>query len=488
MDILNKVKELKWKLLVNRKETPLCKSFIDNGYVYFFETGIPSKITACLRLYNGESYFLAKELDAITHYFSEDSIVRVSNFKENMLLYLEDLERISYNIEKTDFTNKSKQELIKIFEDFSHAVHLATNFLVPTVNAGDVLKKKLIDLLPEASEQQKQEWVNTLIYPSEENSYVEEEKSFMNLVEMIKLEDGYHSDNFKSDDFNGLLEEHLRIFAWIGARGWWLKYAWTKEDIIARIKLALESNSSHDVDKILEERKFESEKLARQLNLEGNEILELSKDFAYLRTWRTDIIYGAGYRARNIFYRIAELFGFEKEDIVYLMDEEILEMLNDDKIVSKKEITGRKESFTMLTLENKQEIFSGKEIDQKFASLFFKEVSLNEVKGNSAFPGKVQGKVKLVLTAADLGTVEKGDILVAVMTFPHFIAAMEKAAAFVTDEGGILCHAAIISREMKKPCVIATKEATKVFKDGDLVEVDADKGVVRKIEQVMKND
>ena len=57
--------------------------------------------------------------------------------------------------------------------------------------------------------------------------------------------------------------------------------------------------------------------------------------------------------------------------------------------------------------------------------------------------------------------------------------AMEKAAAFVTDEGGITCHAAIVAREMKKPCIIGTKIATKVLKDGDLVEVDAEKGIVR---------
>ncbi len=68
------------------------------------------------------------------------------------------------------------------------------------------------------------------------------------------------------------------------------------------------------------------------------------------------------------------------------------------------------------------------------------------------------------------------------MTFPHFIAAMERCAAFVTDEGGILCHAAIVSREMRKPCVIGTKIATKVLKDGDLVEVDATKGIVRKLQ------
>ena len=72
----------------------------------------------------------------------------------------------------------------------------------------------------------------------------------------------------------------------------------------------------------------------------------------------------------------------------------------------------------------------------------------------------------------------KGDILVAIMTTPNFIPALEKAAAFVTDEGGITCHAAIIAREMKKPCIIGTKIATKFLKDGDIVQVDANNGIV----------
>lgn len=77
--------------------------------------------------------------------------------------------------------------------------------------------------------------------------------------------------------------------------------------------------------------------------------------------------------------------------------------------------------------------------------------------------------------------VREGDILVTPMTNPHMVPIMKKAAAFVTDEGGITCHAAILSREMKKPCIIGTKIATQVLKDGDRVEVDAEKGVVRKI-------
>ena len=67
------------------------------------------------------------------------------------------------------------------------------------------------------------------------------------------------------------------------------------------------------------------------------------------------------------------------------------------------------------------------------------------------------------------------------MTNPKYVVAMEKAAAFVTDEGGLTCHAAIISRERRIPCVMGTSIATKVFKTGDMVEVDADKGMVRKI-------
>ena len=76
--------------------------------------------------------------------------------------------------------------------------------------------------------------------------------------------------------------------------------------------------------------------------------------------------------------------------------------------------------------------------------------------------------------------VKPGDILVASMTIPEFVPAMERAAAFVTNEGGILCHAAIIAREMKKPCIIGTKIATRALRDGDIVEVNADKGIVTK--------
>ncbi len=106
---------------------------------------------------------------------------------------------------------------------------------------------------------------------------------------------------------------------------------------------------------------------------------------------------------------------------------------------------------------------------------------MTSVKGTIAFAGTIRGRVCVVKNAEEGAKVRKGDILVAPMTFPSLIMAMQRAAAFVTDEGGLTCHAAIVAREMHKPCIVGTKHATQTLKDGDMVEVDANKGIVTKI-------
>ncbi|MDE1832849.1 MAG: hypothetical protein KGH58_00330, partial [Candidatus Micrarchaeota archaeon] len=105
----------------------------------------------------------------------------------------------------------------------------------------------------------------------------------------------------------------------------------------------------------------------------------------------------------------------------------------------------------------------------------------SEIKGTVANKpvDAATGTVKIVLTIKDTEKVKPGDILVAAMTEPNFIHAMERASAFITDEGGILCHAAIVGREMNKPCIIGTGNATKVLKDGDTVSMDLNTGEVR---------
>jgi len=102
------------------------------------------------------------------------------------------------------------------------------------------------------------------------------------------------------------------------------------------------------------------------------------------------------------------------------------------------------------------------------------------VKGETASPGIASGPVKLIKEISELNKVEKGDVMVTPMTTPDMVPAMMKAIAIVTNEGGLTCHAAIVSREMGIPCIVGCGNATEVLKDGDEVTVHATHGVVYK--------
>ena len=103
-------------------------------------------------------------------------------------------------------------------------------------------------------------------------------------------------------------------------------------------------------------------------------------------------------------------------------------------------------------------------------------------KALGANSGETKGKVKIVRGAEDNGKFKDGEILVTVMTNPTMVMMMARAAAIITDTGGITCHAAITAREMGVPCVVATRTATKDLKDGQEVLVNGSKGEVYLIE------
>ena len=100
------------------------------------------------------------------------------------------------------------------------------------------------------------------------------------------------------------------------------------------------------------------------------------------------------------------------------------------------------------------------------------------LEGLGASPGQASGRVKIIKSADELDRVLDGDILVTAMTSPDMVPAMQRAAAIVTDEGGLTSHAAIVSRELGVPAVVGTKEATKKLTDGMLITVDGEKGII----------
>lgn len=118
---------------------------------------------------------------------------------------------------------------------------------------------------------------------------------------------------------------------------------------------------------------------------------------------------------------------------------------------------------------------------EEFASAHAKLFSTDasKISGNIAMTGQVTGIVKVVNRKQDFDKFNQGDILVSAMTRPELMPVIRKAAGIITDEGGITCHAALVSREMGIPCVIATENATMLLKDGDKVLLDADNGVIK---------
>ena len=100
------------------------------------------------------------------------------------------------------------------------------------------------------------------------------------------------------------------------------------------------------------------------------------------------------------------------------------------------------------------------------------------VKGLPVSPGIYEGTARLVIDEADFGRIQKGDVLVTRATSPYFNVVLPMLGAIVTDRGGQLCHAAIVSREYGIPGVVGTREATKLVKDGARVRVNGDEGVV----------
>jgi phosphoenolpyruvate synthase/pyruvate phosphate dikinase len=176
-------------------------------------------------------------------------------------------------------------------------------------------------------------------------------------------------------------------------------------------------------------------------------------------------------------------------------NEEIIKILGETSNVDINAIADRPIAFVFINGE--KSIFTGDDVSKIKEYLISQnpeQTIIQQVKKESVIKGQIgnmgiaKGKVMKFLVS-DYHNQEKIDklsqtkdyILVTPMTQPELISFMKNAAAFVTDEGGITCHAAIIAREMEKPCIIGTKIATQVLNDGDEVEVDADNGIVKLI-------
>ncbi len=168
------------------------------------------------------------------------------------------------------------------------------------------------------------------------------------------------------------------------------------------------------------------------------------------------------------------------DDYSFFTYGELGEVLYKGEVVSVSEIEKRKKRCVFYDDNNKL-VFNYNGDFLKRIMVVKEKMARDVIHGTSAFRGTVSGKVCVINKPYEMKKFRNGDIVVSVNTTPALMPVLMKARGIVTDEGGLTCHAAIISRELKIPCVVGTKNATKHFKDGDMIKVDANAGVVRKI-------
>lgn len=233
--------------------------------------------------------------------------------------------------------------------------------------------------------------------------------------------------------------------------------------------------------KVFEELKTVNKK--KKLNVSAKhfkEIVEIGSKLSFYRSNLMECIDKVEYGYWKEFEKLGKKHNLKLFDVFSLTHNELVDLI--EKGTIPKNLPKRKKEFGVTCIDGKFRILLGKELKKELARHEEKiESGINFVEGTIAFKGRAVGKARVLKEASDAEKVKEGDILIANETTPDFVSAMGKAAAFVTDIGGITSHAAIISREMEKPCIIGTKIATKIFKDDDYVFVDADKGVVKKL-------
>jgi phosphoenolpyruvate synthase/pyruvate phosphate dikinase len=199
----------------------------------------------------------------------------------------------------------------------------------------------------------------------------------------------------------------------------------------------------------------------------------------------------AGFQAHIAFDKLigilAEKMSLAKMEIKYLQLAEIRKHVDDPKYLSTLAKKRLAEPIIMVWKAGVGKFLPDEKV-REISSILFEAADEEAliIKGSVGSKGEtsvVQGKVVILHVPEEIQRLREGDVLVTGMTTPEFVPAMRKSIAVVTDEGGVTCHAAIVARELKKPCIIGTKNATKILKDGDLVEVDAEKGIVRILER-----
>ena len=408
---------------------------------------------------------------------------------EIMLDYENDLERakkLGDEASARDYSAAPAGALLEAFNDFSRVTQpLAArvyHYLMLNKFYPDLLTAEIAGIIPGVEKQN--EVVKTL-FALEKPSFVAKEKESLAGIAEAGLKHG-----FESHEVEGLVSEHVRAYAFLGMY-FYRKEPFDAKAVLERARQLAEKDLAKEKREIqaLKEVDGKTQAIIRELNLSQATQLKIAtvKEIGFAANGFDESYTYLVFKHRSLFNAIASQLGVSYLQLIEMFPAEVRSLLERNAKASeefKKELEERKKDNAIVFANGSVRLLVGKELDEYYAKekKHVEELThLTEFKGQPASPGKAVGRVRKILSLHQIADMRKGEILVATATMPAFVPAMEKAAAIVTNEGGLLSHAAIVSRELGIPCVVGTKIATRALNDGDLIEVDATNGFVRKV-------
>src|SRR3989338_1468996 len=373
--------------------------------------------------------------------------------------------------EKTSILIQEYEKYVEQLLGYSPAIYLPLA-LEP------VLSEECLKIIKEKYPEKAEEWYDIIMTPVKESEVIEERKSLLKLAQR-------YNKNKKRIEIEKDFQKHVERFSFLKRKDMFMEF-FDEEHYFQKIEEC--ENPDKELAHLEKETQKKESNFAMILNAwKDNSFVQLlfktTNEAVYFRTWRTERFSQSTYYVTALFQEIAVRLDVETyKNVVYLLPEEVVSMLRSEKSADKKLIEQRKIGFTYMTFgPNENLILQGDDAIRSLNYLKLADHTGEIIKGTPAFKGIVRGKVTLITNREQWSKIQHAEILVIHTTTPDIVPYLKNIKAIVTEEGGILSHASVISREMKIPCVIGTKIATKAFKDGDIVEVDAEKGIVKKI-------
>lgn len=286
-------------------------------------------------------------------------------------------------------------------------------------------------------------------------------------------------------------QQMLRDLFSLNGEAWLAKYQWLNMYSVYDKPYTLEDYQRYKKQTTKEEIEKQArvfvkaeEKYHRFLNIVDEELKQkvaMVHTYSFLKTDRIDTWKQAMFLLQPFYTSIAKKARISLSLAANLCSQEIKELLTNGNLLPNLDQRIKSSAIYHFS-EGKIAMAYNQKVVQKTITILEKPwKSIKQVTGIIACRGIAQGRVKIISHSDDLAKVNKGDIFVAKYTFPTFTPTMAKCAAIITDEGGLTSHAAVLAREMHIPCIVGTKIATKVLHDGDLIEVDAEKGLVKRV-------